>query len=261
MQILRTFRSLFALCFLAVTPAVGDAQTLQAIAAAGFTESSSARPALTPPIFPSSAESVGVGSMGGVPPTPQQVTPGADRQSSMECLATAIAYEAGNEPEAGKQAVAQVILNRAHHRAFPKTVCSVVYQGSARRTGCQFTFTCDGSMRRALSRRTWASAQAVAIAAMDGLLPPNIGLATHYHADYVMPRWAPTMSRIGQIGAHIFYRFPGRGAGLEGPLPGVMAERMSRRRRLPGEAPPVFMVWGLVPAPPTAAGSTSTSAY
>jgi hypothetical protein len=36
-----------------------------------------------------------------------------------------------------------------------------------------------------------------------------VGSATHYHADYVFPRWGPTMVKITQIGQHIFYRFPG----------------------------------------------------
>ncbi len=172
----------------------------------------------------------------------------ADRLSSIDCLARAIGYEAGNEPEAGKQAVAQVILNRARHRAFPKTVCSVVFQGSQRRTGCQFTFTCDGSMRRSLSRRSWASALAIAVEAVDGLLPPTVGRATHYHADYVAPRWAPAMVRVGRIGAHIFYHFPGAAAALDGRPVGAMVDAVSRRSRSGGQHPAVFSVWGLIPA-------------
>jgi spore germination cell wall hydrolase CwlJ-like protein len=240
-------RLLFALCFLSGT-AAADA----AVSPGG------ARAAMTLPIGRSPAEAAGGASIFAAIAAPQAPGSGDDRRASIECLATAIAYEAGNEPEAGKQAVAQVILNRSHHRAFPKTICGVIYQGSDRRTGCQFTFTCDGSLRRALSRRTWASAQAVATAAIDGVLPPTIGLATHYHADYVMPRWAPTMSRIGQIGAHIFYGFPGGGAGAGGSLAGLLAERGLRRPRSTGPAPTVFMAWGLVPVPPaTAADSQS----
>jgi spore germination cell wall hydrolase CwlJ-like protein len=188
-----------------------------------------------------------------------RVMSGADRASSIDCLATAIAYEAGNEPQAGKQAVAQVVLNRARHKAFPKTVCSVVYQGSGRRTGCQFTFTCDGSLRRVLSRRVWASAQAVAIAAVDGQLPPTIGLATHYHADYVLPRWAPAMARIGQIGAHIFYRFPGDGGGQSGSLPVLTAERARSGSPPRGNGPAAFTAWGLVPVLPAAAANSNVS--
>ena len=40
-----------------------------------------------------------------------------------------------------------------------------------------------------------------------------MGTATAYHADYVFPRWGPTLVKIRQIGAHIFYRFPGPAGG------------------------------------------------
>lgn len=166
------------------------------------------------------------------------------RTAAIDCLAKAVAYEAGNEPAAGQQAVAQVILNRVGHRAFPKTVCGVVYQGSQRRTGCQFTFTCDGSLRRSLSRRTWDQALTVAVAAIDGALPPTVGLATHYHADYVSPRWAPALVRVGSIGAHIFYRFPGAGSAAAGTI--ATHRGNPGRRARPGAA--VFSVWGLTAA-------------
>lgn len=172
------------------------------------------------------------------------------RDSAIQCLAQAIAYEAANEPEAGREAVAQVILNRVRHRAFPKTVCGVVYQGSGRRTGCQFTFTCDGSLRRVLSRRTWSDSVVIATAALDGTRPARIGAATHYHADYVMPRWAPALVRVGQIGAHIFYHFPGAGNG-GGPGVAIAGGRPSSRGR--GQKPFVFSVWGLS----TADGATA----
>jgi spore germination cell wall hydrolase CwlJ-like protein len=135
------------------------------------------------------------------------------RDAAVACMASAIAYEAGTEPTQGQAAVAQVILNRMRHPAFPKSVCGVVYQGSTRRTGCQFTFTCDGSLARRLSARTRNAALAVATLAIDGRLPGTIGSATHYHANYVLPRWASALVRVDSIGAHIFYRFPGRAVG------------------------------------------------
>ncbi|PCJ46186.1 MAG: DNA gyrase subunit A, partial [Gammaproteobacteria bacterium] len=48
--------------------------------------------------------------------------------------------------EIKRDANAEVVLNRVGHKAFPNTVCSVVFQGAERVTGCQFSFTCDGSM-------------------------------------------------------------------------------------------------------------------
>src|SRR3546814_17339709 len=70
----------------------------------------------------------------------------------MDCLTAAIYYEAAQESESGKRGVAQVVLNRARHPAFPSSICGVVYQGSERKTGCQFTFTFDGSLARKPSR-------------------------------------------------------------------------------------------------------------
>lgn len=131
------------------------------------------------------------------------------RRSSLDCLTAAIYYEAGNEIEQGKRGVAQVILNRARHPAFPNTICGVVYQGSERQTGCQFTFTCDGSLDRRPSRGGWDAARRIAVAALSGAIEPGVGMATHYHADYVVPYWAPSLAKISKLGAHIFYRWPG----------------------------------------------------
>jgi spore germination cell wall hydrolase CwlJ-like protein len=129
--------------------------------------------------------------------------------NALTCLTQAVYYEAGFEPAAGKRAVAQVILNRMRHPAYPKSVCGVVYQGSERRTGCQFSFTCDGSLLRTPGAAAWRDAQSVAKAALAGHIELGVGTATHYHADYVLPKWAFNLAKIEQIGAHIFYRFPG----------------------------------------------------
>jgi hypothetical protein len=104
--------------------------------------------------------------------------------------------------------VAQVVLNRLRHPAFPKSVCGVVYQG-ARAPVCQFSFVCDGSLYRRPALGAWKQAEAVAKAALDGFVERAVGAATHYHADYVAPFWAPRLAKIVQIGAHIFYRWPG----------------------------------------------------
>ncbi len=131
------------------------------------------------------------------------------RRSAMDCLTAAIYYEAAQESETGKRGVAQVVLNRARHPAFPNSVCGVVYQGSERRTGCQFTFTCDGSLARPPSRAGWDAARRVALAALSGYVEPRVGMATHYHADYVVPYWAPSLAKIVKIDRHIFYRWSG----------------------------------------------------
>jgi len=129
--------------------------------------------------------------------------------NALTCLTQAVYFEAGFEPAAGKRAVAQVILNRMRHPAYPKSVCGVIYQGSERRTGCQFSFTCDGALLRTPAASAWRDAGAVAAAALAGYVEPTVGTATHYHADYVLPKWAFNLAKIEKIGAHIFYRFPG----------------------------------------------------
>jgi hypothetical protein len=130
-------------------------------------------------------------------------------EAAAECLALAITYEAGFEPAAGQEAVAQVILNRVRHTAYPDTVCGVVWQGAERRTGCQFTFTCDGSLRRARTPVALAAARRVAVRVLAGESADHVRGATHYHADYVSPYWAPSLTRVRQIARHIFYRSPG----------------------------------------------------
>jgi spore germination cell wall hydrolase CwlJ-like protein len=134
---------------------------------------------------------------------------GPERDRAVLCMTQAIYYEAALEPLQGQQAVAQTVINRMRHPDFPKSVCGVVYQGSQLPIGCQFSFTCDGSLARPPAEPYWSRAKGVAEAALAGFVAADIGPATHYHADYVFPRWGPQMVKIIQLGAHIFYRFPG----------------------------------------------------
>jgi len=131
------------------------------------------------------------------------------RSQALNCLASAVYYEAGNQDADGERAVAQVVLNRVRHPAFPASICSVVYEGSTRPTGCQFTFTCDGSLGRQPDADGWRRATEVAQAALAGYVFGPVGWATHYHADYVVPYWASTMAKNAVVGAHLFYRWGG----------------------------------------------------
>ncbi|WP_246087117.1 cell wall hydrolase [Sphingorhabdus contaminans] len=153
----------------------------------------------------------------------------AEYGRALKCLSDAIYYEAANEPDSGQRAVAQVILNRMRHPTFPNSVCGVIYQGSERSTGCQFSYSCDGSMARQPARLSWLRAQNVAAQALAGYVYRPVGMATHYHATYVYPYWAPSLNFVGTIGAHRFYSWKGsagrpsaffrRYAGYE-PFPG-----------------------------------------
>lgn len=132
-----------------------------------------------------------------------------DRSRAAVCLALAGFYEAGDDP-VGQAAVDQVILNRVRHRAFPKSICGVVFQGQERQTGCQFSFTCDGAMtRRKPSEAQWARALATANSALSGYVFGAVGAATHYHTNWVVAYWSPSMEKIGQVGTHLFFRWPG----------------------------------------------------
>ena len=133
----------------------------------------------------------------------------AARAQALECLSSAVYYEAGNQDVNGARAVAQVILNRVRHPAFPASVCGVVYQGSTRETGCQFTFTCDGSLSRRPDAAGWKRAKIVAEAALAGSVYAPAGWATHYHADYVVPYWASSLDKNAVVGAHLFYHWAG----------------------------------------------------
>lgn len=131
-------------------------------------------------------------------------------RTALKCLTQAIYYEAANEPEAGKRAVAQVVLNRMRHPAYPNSVCGVVYEGANARV-CQFSFTCDGALLRTPMQRQWNESLRIAQSALSGVQYTPVGTATHYHADYVVPKWAYTLEKLEVIGTHIFYRFPGIG--------------------------------------------------
>jgi hypothetical protein len=141
----------------------------------------------------------------------------------------AVYYEAGNQGPDGEAAVAQVVLNRMRNPIYPKTVCGVVFQGSTLPTGCQFTFTCDGSLRRRPSDAGWKDAVYVAQRALNGYVQKDVGGATHYHTIYVVPYWQSTVMKVAQIGAHVFFRWNGASADqlafhypageLEPPLP------------------------------------------
>lgn len=148
-----------------------------------------------------------------------------DQARALQCLTNAIYFEAGNEPEEGQRAVAQVILNRVASLRWPSSVCGVVYQGGERGDqGCQFTFSCDGSMARTPTADGWARARRVAMRALAGDVFAPAGLATFYHTLAVHPSWSEMMRPVAVIGAHIFYRLPGAGG-----LPASFAMRYAGR--------------------------------
>ena len=136
-------------------------------------------------------------------------------ERSLQCLAEAVYYEARNQSDDGQRAVAQVVLNRVRHPAYPNSVCGVVYQGSGRVTGCQFTFTCDGSLGGEVDPYAWDRARRIAAAALRGSVYRPVGLATNYHTTAINPYWAPSLVPQITLGDHIFYRRPRGGGTIE----------------------------------------------
>ena len=131
-----------------------------------------------------------------------------DRARATDCLALAALAESGGS-EAGQRAIIQVILNRVRHPAFTSTICGVVFAGSERATGCQFTFTCDGALRRSYSDGAWTLARRRAQEALNGEVYVPVGLATHYHTDWVYPYWSAELDKIARVETHLFFRWPG----------------------------------------------------
>ena len=134
---------------------------------------------------------------------------GASFARAVDCMAVAVLYEAGDDT-LGQRAVAQVVINRVRHPAFPKTICGVVFEGAERSTGCQFTFTCDGALiRHQFSAAAWERARLVAVAALSGAVFKPVGHATHYHTNWVVPYWSASLDKITSVGTHLFFRWSG----------------------------------------------------
>ena len=128
-------------------------------------------------------------------------------ESEQTCLANGIYFEARGESSQGQAAVAQVILNRVRNPAYPNTICGVVYQNKNWRNRCQFSFACDGQKDRIRDAHSYTEAEEIAEKVTTGKIwITEVGSATHYHANYVRPRWARAMEKVDKIGRHIFYR-------------------------------------------------------
>ena len=162
-------------------------------------------------------------SNGGPAASPFSMGGALEASRDLECRTQAVYYEARGEGRDGMRAVAQVVLNRARHRAFPRTVCGVVFQGAGRRSGCQFSFTCDGSMHGRVNRAAWNRAKDIASSALSGYVYGPVGTATHFHTTAVSPVWRNTLVRVSQVGQHVFYRFGGRRSGLNATAQPSMA--------------------------------------
>jgi len=166
-----------------------------------------------------------------------------DRARATDCLALAAMAEAGGS-DAGQRAVIQVILNRVRHPAFARTICGAVFTGSQRPTGCQFTFTCDGALRRGHGDSAWTEARRRAREALDGGVYAPVGLATHYHTDWVYPYWSSELEKLARVETHLFFRWSG-----------YWGSRQALVARYVGDEPAVAALADLASHAPEAANS------
>ena len=137
----------------------------------------------------------------------------AEDKPEMWCLAQNVYYEARGSNRADRIAVADVVLNRVQHTYYPNTICGVVHQGKQYASGqmirnkCQFSWYCDGKADVPTNAEAWERSRKLA---RDIYLhKAYIGItegATHYHANYVKPKWRLSLDRTTRVGSHIFYR-------------------------------------------------------
>ncbi|MBF0256530.1 MAG: cell wall hydrolase [Gammaproteobacteria bacterium] len=128
----------------------------------------------------------------------------AQASSALNCMAQNIYFEAGIEDRQGKIAVANVTMNRLKSRHYPDSVCSVVFQRSAK--ACAFSWTCDGKSNLPPSNELYQESLQIARLALSGALKDVTGAADHYHANYVSPGWGKRDKLSARIGRHLFYK-------------------------------------------------------
>ena len=124
----------------------------------------------------------------------------------MSCLAEALYFEARGEPIQGQLAVGEVVLNRVEDPRYPNSICKVINQGTGRRFACQFTYTCDGKLETIHEKKAYEVSLKIAKILMTTHERNLTKGSTHYHSNYVNPRWSRKFERVAKYGRHIFYR-------------------------------------------------------
>lgn len=118
--------------------------------------------------------------------------------SDLEWLAKIVHAEAGGEPDDGKVAVANVVLNRKKHREFPNTIYDVVFD---RKYGVQFTPVANGAIYNKPSVNSYHSAKKALFGKNvvgESLYFCNLSISTNFW----IPNNRPFFTKIGK---HSFY--------------------------------------------------------
>ncbi len=128
-------------------------------------------------------------------------------RNEIDLLARTIWAEARSEGERGMQAVANVIKNRADKGGyFGRSIVDVAtkdFQFSAWNIG-------DPNRSKLLAvtdeNPEFRKALDIAKGVLKGTLSDITEGADHYHTYNINPSWAASLTKIKQIGDHIFYR-------------------------------------------------------
>ena len=118
--------------------------------------------------------------------------------SDKTCLAKVVMHEAGNQPQLGQMAVAQVVLNRLATGRFGRTVCAVIDQPG------QFFKT--ASYRPSIASRQWRLASAIAEKALDAENRTVVAGALFFNVTREKAAWRGRRVLLAEIGDHSFYR-------------------------------------------------------
>lgn len=117
------------------------------------------------------------------------------------CLAEALYHEARGEGETGMIAVANVVINRVKHDAFPNDPCSVIYQPS------QFSFV--GTAEVIDEPAKYEQAEKLARKAIKNKLPKVVSndVIYYWNPDKVnlkKHQWIARVEPVKKIGKHQF---------------------------------------------------------
>ena len=127
------------------------------------------------------------------------------RSNQLNCLTRNIYYEAGHESFEGKVAVAQVTLNRVESGKFPNDICKVVYQKDNALGLCQFSWYCNGDIKKPKNTAAYKESEIVARQVLlEEFRLPSLKHALYFHGTYINPGWK--REKVATIGNHVFYK-------------------------------------------------------
>ncbi len=128
-------------------------------------------------------------------------SPATTMSNDLDCLAKNVYFEARGEPRLDQIAVAHVTVNRSQARAFPNSVCGVVYQRG------QFSWTRDANSDVPRDRSAWNRSLQVAQGVLsESHADPTDGATYFWNPHRVTPPWARRMVTTLRTASHAYAR-------------------------------------------------------